>query len=117
MRICYTSFLVLLLALPSAASENLKAGFKADKQSGPLPLSVSFEGLVETPGVNYTWDFGNGNTSMRKSTTAMFVNPGTYIVKLTVSNGAATDSSFMAIDVLPNPDVMKMFRAKPTAEE
>lgn len=117
MRAFFTSLLVLPFLFIFAASENVKAGFKADKQSGPLPLSVSFEGMGETPGVNYTWDFGNGNTSMRKSTTTMFVNPGTYVVKLTVSNGVATDSSFMAIDVLPNPDVIKMFRAKPTADE
>ena len=107
----------MFLTLCSTASDKVKAGFKADKQSGPLPLSVLFEGLENTPGVQYNWDFGNGSTSLRKSPTTLFVNPGTYTVKLIVTNGMETDSSLMSIEVLPNPDVIKMFRAKPTAEE
>jgi PKD repeat protein len=117
MKTLSASMLILLFSINCMASDNLKAGFKADKQSGPLPLSVLFEGMDDTPGVFYSWDFGNGSTSLRKATTTMFVNPGTYTVKLTVTNGIETDSSYMSIDVLPNPDFVKMFRAKATAQD
>jgi PKD repeat protein len=103
---------VLLAALSASATGNVKATFKADKQSGQLPLSVSFRGVDENPNVSYEWYFGNGSTSMRKETTTTFVNPGTYVVKLVVNNGVERDSSFMSIEVLPNPDMVRDYRGK-----
>jgi PKD repeat protein len=108
----FPSLVILLVSILAIASGNVKATFKADKQTGPLPLSVSFKGVDENPSVSYAWDFGNGSTSMRKEATTMFVNPGTYTVKLVVNNGVATDSSFMSIEVLPNPDMVRMYKEK-----
>lgn len=117
MRIFAACAMVLFFAFNTLATDKVKASFKADKQSGQLPLSVSFNGMGENPALSYRWDFGNGNTSMLKATTATFVNPGTYIVKLVASNGVETDSSFMSIDVKPNPDLIKMYKKEPTATE
>ena len=117
MRVFTTCAICLLFAFNSMASNKVKASFKADKQTGPLPLEVSFTGMADHTGQSYKWDFGNGNTSSLKSTTAMFVNPGKYTVKLIVSNGAEIDSSFMSIDVLPNPDMINMYKKKPLATE
>ena len=115
MRITIIVFAVLTF-LTSRANDNLKAFFTADKQQGVLPLSVSFKGMGDKPGVSYFWDFGNGNTSMRKETSAMFVNPGNYRVKLIVSDGTQSDSTIMNIQVLPNPDIIRAIRGDSPAE-
>ena len=96
MRVFASCAFSLLFAFNSMASGEVKASFKADKQSGPLPLDVSFTGMGERPGQSYKWDFGNGNTSSLKSTTAMFVNPGKYTVKFRVLSvdGHVVDTSY-----------------------
>jgi PKD repeat protein len=114
----FSAFVLLLLAsLASIASGNVKATFKADKQTGALPLSITFTGTDDNPAAAYSWSFGNGSSSLRKETTTMFVNPGTYTVKLVVTNGLESDSSFMAIEVLPNPDMLRMYREKASADK
>ena len=115
-RGCFT-----LLVKPSfiRVTNGVRADFSA---SAPVnckpPEAITFTNLTTGPGtVTYKWDFGNGNTSLLKEPTAMFVNPGNYTVKLVVNNGAAIDSSFMSIQVLSNPDFIKSFRAKARTQE
>ena len=114
MKTLFTLLVMVMASLNAMASMDIKATFKADKQSGALPLSVSFKGVDENPGLSYNWDFGNGSTSMLKEPTTMYVNPGTYTVKLVVSNGVEKDTSYMSIDVLPNPSMIKTYREKVT---
>ncbi|MCO6500824.1 MAG: PKD domain-containing protein [Vicingus serpentipes] len=60
-----------------------------------------------TPGVNYLWDFGDGNISTNDSVTHIYQTGGTYNVKLTVSRGGScVDTIVRQVDVfmLPNVD-------------
>ncbi len=53
---------------------------------------------------NWTWNFGDGNTSALQNPTHTYANPGTYTVNLTVtSNGGCTSSDSVSITVNTNP--------------
>ncbi|HIF14843.1 MAG TPA: PKD domain-containing protein, partial [Bacteroidetes bacterium] len=68
------------------------------KTSGCSPLIVNFTDLSSggTP-TNWTWDFGNGNTStgsdpsVNQNPSAIYNTPGTYSISLTVSDGNSSD--------------------------
>ena len=42
--------------------------------------------------LTYAWDFGDGNTSTLSNPTHTYASPGTYITRLTVTNGSCTNS-------------------------
>ncbi len=58
--------------------------------------NVIFQNLTNDllgAGLNYYWDFGDGNTSTLKDPTHIFSTPGTFIVKLKVSSPAFCSDS------------------------
>ncbi|MBL4668806.1 MAG: PKD domain-containing protein, partial [Flavobacteriales bacterium] len=56
---------------------------------------------------NWTWNFGDGNTSTQQNPTYTYMNPGTYIVSLTViSNGGCTSSTSVTVTVNENPKAL-----------
>lgn len=77
------------------------AAFSVNPVSGDAPLSVSFTN-ASTGGapVNVVYDFGDGETSSEANPAHVFAAPGTYAVKLTVSNAAG--SSEATVEVTAN---------------
>ncbi|RYD88592.1 MAG: PKD domain-containing protein, partial [Sphingobacteriales bacterium] len=67
------------------------------------PLTVTFTNTSLAAG-NFTWAFGNGNTSSLTSPTTIFTLPGVYNVKLKGTNSAGCmDSVYKTITILgPN---------------
>lgn len=93
----YTSE-VQVLGLPTAS-------FDVPTTYGCAPLSIEFENNSE--GIAFQeWDFGDGNTSILESPTHVFIDSGTYEVKLTVTdaNGCFNDTSIFNILVNPVPE-------------
>ncbi|RMG21574.1 MAG: PKD domain-containing protein, partial [Bacteroidetes bacterium] len=78
--------------IPLGGYGQLTADFSSNVQAGCSPLTVQFinnsSGLIS----DYLWDFGNGNTSTLANPGAVYVNPGSYTVSLTVSNAASSDT-------------------------
>ena len=69
--------------------------FTVDDQSGYAPLEVEFtDQSTGTAPLSYAWDFNNDDTNdnFQKNPTHTYDNPGTYSVKLTVTNIAGTNS-------------------------
>jgi PKD repeat protein len=68
----------------------LNPAFTGTPRSGVSPLSVQFTdtstGFVEP--VTYYWDFGDGNTSNKPDPLYTYNKPGTYAVKLNMSNAS-----------------------------
>jgi gliding motility-associated-like protein len=61
--------------------------FKADKTSGCGLFNINFTNLT-TPNfgwINYTWDFGDGTTSNLLNPSHIYLDSGTYTVKLIAS--------------------------------
>ena len=82
----------------------LAANFTAPS-SGCTPFDVTFTN-TSTGGQNFTWDFGDGNTSTEVSPTHQYMTPGTYTVRLTATDNFTcnpTDDTSMVITVYNGP--------------
>ena len=80
------------------------ASFQVNTNSGCVPLSVTFTN-TSTNGINYFWEFGDGNTSSLKSPTHIYQNPGAYTVRLRAFGISGDDDTLMfnVIEVYENP--------------
>lgn len=91
--------------------------FSADITSGCSPLLVNFTDLTVGNVTTRNWYFGNGNSALGggASVSAIYTAPGTYPVKLVVSDGVSSDSitKVAYITVVANPAVS--FSAAPTS--
>jgi len=67
------------------------ANFSSDKQSGSLPLTVSFKDTSFNAN-KFLWDFGDGNTSTEVDPVNTYITAGNYTVTLTVQNEHGEDT-------------------------
>lgn len=77
------------------------AEFIADQTIGCAPFTVTFDNFSSASD-SYLWDFGNGNTtSVVEEPTITYTSPGTYTVKLYVTDSVCllTDSAQIVITV------------------
>jgi len=97
------------------------ASFVANPASGPPSTLFAFDGSTSTDAdgtiVGYAWTFGDGTVGSGASVSHSYAAPGTYAVKLTVSdNGGATDSaSANVVVVAPNTAPTAGITVTPTA--
>src|SRR6266404_2213451 len=91
------------------------ADFVANPTSGLAPLSVNFTNL-SSGATNYSWDFGDGNTSTAVNPANTYSNAGNYTVSLRAigTGGANTLSRTNYILVTNPPPVVADFVAGPT---
>ncbi len=59
----------------------------------PLSDTIQFVDQSNGPATNWSWDFGDGGTSVLQNPVHTFPAPGNYIVTLTVSNPLGRSSS------------------------
>jgi len=69
----------------------LAADFTAGPANGAVPLTVSFTNL-STGATNYSWAFGDGNSSAVLNPGNTYTNAGTYTVTLTAIGPEGTNS-------------------------
>jgi PKD repeat protein len=63
-------------------------------------LIVSFTDVsTATTPLSFDWDFGDGFTSTEQSPVHQYNSPGTYTVRLTVTEACGTDEYELAIQV------------------
>ncbi len=69
----------------------------ANPRSGAVPLAVTFSSAgssdPEGTALTYTWAFGDGGTSTAANPSHTYQSAGTYIARLTVSDGTNTTTS------------------------
>jgi gliding motility-associated-like protein len=96
-------------------AQTLTAGFTADATKGCTPsLTVNFTNTSTGTGLTYSWDLGNGNSSVEKNPSATYTSAGTYTVKLTVTDASSkTATSSTTITVYSAPTAA--FKANPTS--
>ena len=80
------SGLITVSASPGAA-------FDVGPTSGTTPLTVSFSDQSSGTPTNWTWNFGDGNTSTAQNPSHTYTTAGTYDVSLTVSNACGNDAT------------------------
>ena len=99
---------ISLLALTLVVKGQLpSASFTASPTAGCSPLLVNFTDQSTGGPTSWIWDFGNGNTSTLQNPTAVYITPGAYTVKLTVTNasGSNTLTRLQYISVYETPTV------------
>jgi PKD repeat protein len=75
-------YLILLFSIVGKLCAQVPvSGFNSNTQSGCAPLSVNFVN-TSTGSSSYLWDFGNGNFSSLANPQNVYVQPGTYTVRL-----------------------------------
>jgi gliding motility-associated-like protein len=68
------------------------ANFTAATTSGCSPLVVDFQDQSTGSPTSWLWDFGNGATSTLQNPSTTYFNPGTYTIRLTVTNANGTNT-------------------------
>jgi len=98
------TYTVMLTAFSVDCSDNeVKAGyitvpatpaadFNASSTSGSAPLTVQFTDTSTEMPTAWSWDFGDGGSSVLENPTHTYDMPGTYSVSLTVTNEAGSDT-------------------------
>lgn len=101
-------FLILLLSITGIFAQAPTANFTQNNTSGCGTLLVCFTN-TSTGGapMSYLWDFGNNQTSTLPNPCINYNSPGTYTVKLTVTNaqGSNTKTATGLIHVFARPSV------------
>jgi len=91
----------------NGVSSTPEADFTANPTKGTVPLTVEFnDQSTGTKPLTYAWDFGDGSTSAEQNPTHTYTTPGTYTVKLTVTNAVGSSEKTMTIitsdtDIVP----------------
>ncbi|RYY64302.1 MAG: PKD domain-containing protein, partial [Chitinophagaceae bacterium] len=98
---------ILFLLGAGTAQAQLRAGFTATPRTGCAPIVVNFIDTSAGVPTSWLWDLGNGVISTLRSPSTTYINPGTYTVKLLVTNSNGTDEVIKTdyITVLPSPTV------------
>lgn len=71
---------------------NPVAKFTATPTSGTLPLSVQFVNQSTGTATNYSWNFGDGSTSISANPSHIYTTAGNYTVSLTVTGNGQTST-------------------------
>lgn len=95
--------LFLLLGIIEVTAQPV-ANFNTSLSSGCAPLLVTFSN-TSSGATSYSWDFGNGATSVLTSPSSTFTAPGTYTVKLTAINGTQSSTTTKTVTVISAPSV------------
>lgn len=92
------------------------ADFTPKTLTGTAPLNVEFKSTSTGQIDTYLWDFGNGDTSIDANPIYQYREPGTYNVKLTVSNEGGPSEATGTITVNRAPEApVANFTADPTS--
>jgi PKD repeat protein len=93
------------------------ADFSANPTNGAAPLSVFFTNLSSAAS-SYSWDFGDGHTSLVPNPANTYSNSGSFTVKLTAVGAAGTNTltrtNYIVVTNLP-PPVIADFVGSPTS--
>lgn len=85
-------FGLALLASCYVFAQTPSANFTANTLSGCSPLIVQLQDLSSGSPTSWSWDLGNGSVSSQQNPQATYFNPGTYTVRLTVTNATGTNT-------------------------
>lgn len=99
-------FFSLLIGIFISINIIAQNDFWAESNEGCVPLLVNFRTNTDSSSTLY-WTFGNGNQSNLYKPQVAYILPGTYDVKLIISNGNTTDTILKKnyITVHPKPVV------------
>jgi PKD repeat protein len=99
MMLIFSSFQFSSCSDDSITKKEPLANFTFNPNSGYAPSSVQFTSSSQNA-VDFTWDFGDGSTSIAENPSHVFTQPGTYTVTLKVKNGDKQNQKSSQITIL-----------------
>ncbi|MBZ5859251.1 PKD domain-containing protein [Flavihumibacter profundi] len=111
-----TNHIILVLVLLFMGGKSLfaqkpTADFTASKTSGCAPLSVVFTDKSTNKPTSWNWKFGTNQLDQRQNPTVTFNQPGTYTVRLVVSNSSGSDDEIKTNYITVYPSATVNFKA------
>lgn len=104
------------ISQPIRIAANVKAQF-VTPAAGCAPYTASFQNTSQG-GIDFNWDFGDGASSTQTNPTHLYVNPGSYQVRLVVSDTSSCNkvdtSAYFTITVASNPSSQFSYTPQPT---
>jgi len=100
-------------ACPVAAPSQLAIAHQCDLgcQSGvPISFFATSQGYVPQACDAFVWDFGDGSSSASANPVHAFASPGTYDVRLTVTNALGTTSTQASVTITHPPPRQRTIR-------
>ena len=82
----------MLLWYGESGKTQLVANFSGTPTSGCSPLLVGFRDLSTGNPISWSWDLGNGTTSILQHPTVTYFASGQYSIKLVIRNAGGSDS-------------------------
>jgi PKD repeat protein len=106
------------VAIEVLPPDRAAAEFRGAPLKGRGSVEVAFENLSKN-GKRFTWDFGDGKTSLEFSPTHLYARPGLYSVRLTVENDLGKDEKIRDkyVKVAHPDEPVAEFRAMPREGE
>lgn len=106
-RVLRRVFYCLFIFLPFFAMAQPTANFSANITSGCSPIIVQFTDLSTGSPTSWSWDLGNSTTSTLQNPSTTYLTPGTYTVRLTVTNAGGSNTKTVTnyITVFASPTV------------
>lgn len=100
------AFPSLLLLLSASFGYSQTVDFTANVTSGCAPLTVQFQDATVGTVNSWSWDLGknDGNPSTLQNPSAIYTEPGTYTISLTV-NGSVSKTKTAFIQVFAKPSI------------
>lgn len=83
---------IILLSFLVKSNAQLEVGFYANHLTGCSPELIQFKDTSKGNPTYWKWDLGNGTISYQKNPSATYFNPGSYTIKLFISNQNGEDS-------------------------
>ena len=68
------------------------SNFTGSPTSGAVPLTVQFSDISTNGPTSWSWNFGDGNTSLAENPSHMYSSVGTYTVAMTATNSAGSNT-------------------------
>ncbi len=115
----YTAYRVGYIRLGTGGNQWPVAVAQSNVMGGNIPLNVQFSstGSTDPDGMlaAYSWDFGDGDTSISANPTHTYNTPGNYVVSLAVTDdeGAVTTQTLALNVTAPNQLPVTMASATP----
>ena len=104
------------MLLPIVSFGQLSADFTASTMKGCSPILVQFTDQSSGSPSSWFWDLGNGTTSTVQNPSTTYIIPGTYTVKLTVSDGSSSNTKTSTNFITVNPSPVVAFVASDTSD-
>ena len=84
----------------SGECEYSQAEFSATPTMGFTPLEVQFTDESDCGATSWSWDFGDGGTSIEQSPVHVYTYPGPFTVSLTTGGGSCDNETMTKVDYI-----------------